>query len=468
MAKTQFSLLGKRRFLPLFLTQFLGAFNDNAFKNALVILITYIAAEKSGIDPQILVTLAAGIFILPYFILSATAGQLADKYEKSMLIRRMKLIEILLMCSAAVAFATQSVWLLMTVLFFMGMQSTFFGPLKYSILPQHLEDNELIGGNAMVSAGTFIAILLGTIVGGLLILAEMHVPLLTPLTGGAISGGVLMVSTLTIGVALLGWWASYSIPKAPASEPQLKVSWNIPRETWRIVCFAREEEDVFLSIVGISWFWLVGATFLAQFPNFAKVTLGADETVVTFFLTMFSVGIAIGSMLCDKLLKGIVSGVYAPIGALGMAVFTVALYWLSKDYVPAPEDQLMNFMSFATDSHNWPIIGCLLAVSVCGGIYVVPLYAIMQSRSPKEHRARIIAANNVMNSLFMVVSALASTAMLAGGFTVTDVFLTIGLVNVPVAFIVRRIVIIQRAKVREKIAAAREEAEANNAESGTE
>lgn len=461
MATNQFSLLNKRRFLPLFITQFLGAFNDNAFKNALVILITYITAEKAGMDPQILVTLAAGIFILPYFLLSATAGQLADKYEKSRLIRRMKLIEIVLMAAAALAFATQSVWGLMAVLFCMGMQSTFFGPLKYSILPQHLEDSELIAGNAMVSAGTFIAILLGTIVGGLLILAEMHVPLLTPLTGGHISGGVLMVSALTIGIGVLGWFASRSIPQAPASEPELRISWNMPRETWRIICFAREEEDVFLSIVGISWFWLVGATFLAQFPNFAKVTLGADETVVTFFLTMFSIGIAIGSMLCDKLLKGIVSGIYAPAGALGMALFTVGLYWLSKDYIPAPEDQLMGFLDFAQDSTNWPIIFCLLAVSVCGGIYVVPLYAIMQSRSPKEHRARIIAANNIMNSLFMVVAALASTAMLAGGFSVTDVFLTIGLVNVPVAFIVRRIVIIQRAKIREKIAAAREE-EQNN------
>lgn len=457
MAKTQFSLLGKRRFLPLFLTQFLGAFNDNAFKNALVILITYIAAEKAGMDPQILVTLAAGVFILPYFLLSATAGQFADKYEKSCLIRRMKLIEICLMVLAAVAFASQSVWVLMGVLFLMGTQSTFFGPLKYSILPQHLEDNELIGGNAMVSAGTFIAILLGTIVGGLLILAEMHVPFLTAATGGNIGGGVLLVATLTIAVGVIGWLASRSIPEAPASEPELKISWNIPRETWRIVSFAREEEDVFLAIIGISWFWLVGATFLAQFPNFAKVTLGADETVVTFFLTMFSVGIAIGSMLCDKLLKGIVSAVYAPLGALGMAVFIGALYYVSKDYIPAPEERLMNFMDFARQSENWSIIGCLLAVSVCGGVYVVPLYAIMQSRSAKEHRARIIAANNVMNSLFMVVSALASTAMLAGGFSVTDVFLAIGLVNVPVAFIVRRIVIIQRGKIREKIAAAREE-----------
>ena len=451
MAQNQLSLLNKRRFLPLFLTQFLNAFNDNAFKNSLVILITYIAADKSGVDPQILVTAAAGIFILPYFLLSATAGQVADKYERSMLIRHIKKIEILLMVAASVAFVYESVWMLMCVLFFMGVQSTFFGPLKYTVLPQHLDDNELIAGNAMVSAGTFIAILLGTIIGGLLILAEINVPLLSAWTNGQIRGGVLLVSLLTISVAILGWLASRAIPNAPASMPELKISWNIPRETWRIVNFAREKEDVFLAIIGISWFWLVGATFLAQFPNFAKVTLGADETVVTFFLTMFSVGIAIGSLLCNRLLKGIVSGVYAPIGAVGMAVFTVLLYWVSHDYTPAPQNSLMGFMDFVSDSANWSIIGCLLGVSIFGGIYVVPLYAIMQSRSPNEHRARIIAANNVMNALFMVVSALASTAMLATGMEVTTVFLSIGLVNLPVAYIVRKIVIIQRAKIREKI-----------------
>lgn len=455
MTQRQTRLLKKRHFLPLFLTQFLGAFNDNAYKNALVILITYIVAEKSGMNPQILVTLAAGIFILPYFLLSAMAGQLADKYERSMLIRRVKFVEIVLMVAAAIAFACESVWMLMTVLFLMGMQSTFFGPLKYTVLSQHLADNELIAGNAMVSAGTFLAILLGTIVGGLLILAEIDIPLLSSLFQEKISGGVLMVSALTIVVAVLGWLASRSIPLAPPSSPELKINWNIPHETWRIITFAREEEDVFLSIVGISWFWLVGATFLAQFPNFAKVTLGADETVVTFFLTMFSVGIAIGSLLCNRLLKGIVSGLYAPMGALGMAAFTILLYWFSRNYVAAPEDRLMNFIDFASDKGNWPIIGCLLTISVFGGIYVVPLYAIMQSRSHVEHRARTIAANNVMNALFMVVSALASTAMLAVGLKVTEVFLAIGIVNLPVAYIVRKIVIVQRAKIREKIYAER-------------
>lgn len=439
-------LLGKRRFLPLFITQFLGAFNDNVFKNALVILITYIAADKAGMNPQILVTMAAGVFILPYFLFSATAGQLADKYERSMLIRYVKIAEIILMSAAAIAFAFHSVWMLMAILFLMGVHSTFFGPLKYTVLPQHLHPDELLGGNAMVSAATFLAILLGTITGGLLILAEMDVPILTALTGGAISGGVLLVSLVVIAVAAAGWLASLNIPDAPAPMPELRISWNIPRETWKLVVFAREEEDVFLSIIGISWFWLVGATFLAQFPNFAKSTLGADETVVTFFLTLFSVGIGLGALLCNRLLKGVVSGIYAPLGALGMAAFTVLLYWFSRDYAASPDAPLINMVDFASNSANWPILGSLLAISVCGGIYVVPLYAIMQARSHAEHRARTIAANNVLNALFMVASALASTAMLAAGFTVTDVFLTIGVVNLPVALLVRRIVKVQRAK----------------------
>lgn len=439
-------LLGTRRFLPLFITQFLGAFNDNVFKNALVILITYIAADKAGMNPQILVTMAAGIFILPYFLFSATAGQLADKYERSMLIRYVKIAEIVLMIAAAVAFSLHSVWMLMAILFLMGVHSTFFGPLKYTVLPQHLYEDELLGGNAMVSAATFLAILLGTITGGLLILAEMDVPLLTALTGGAVSGGVLLVSLVVIAVAVAGWLACLNIPSAPASMPELRISWNIPRETWKLVVFAREEEDVFLSIIGISWFWLVGATFLAQFPNFAKATLGADETVVTFFLTLFSVGIGLGALLCNRLLKGVVSGIYAPLGAMGMAVFTVLLYWFSRGYAATSGTSLINVIDFASNSANWPIVGSLLAISICGGIYVVPLYAIMQSRSHAEHRARTIAANNVLNALFMVASALASTAMLAAGFTVTDVFLIIGMVNLPVALLVRRIVKVQRAK----------------------
>lgn len=429
MPPPQIHLLKTRLFLPLFFTQFLGAFNDNAFKNALVILITYLLAEKSDMNPQILVTLAAGIFILPYFLLSATAGQLADKYERSMLIRRVKLAEIVLMAAAAVAFASQAVELLMVLLFLMGTHSTFFGPLKYSILPQHLGENLLVAGNAMVSAGTFLAILLGTITGGLLILAK---------------NGTALVSALVVTVAVLGWLASLRIPIAPAPSPNLKISWNIPRETWRIITFAREEEDVFLSILGISWFWLVGATFLAQFPNFAKATLSADETVVTFFLTLFSVGIAIGSLLSSRLLKGRISGIYAPAGAWGMAVFSLLLYGFCHNYTPAAEGQLIDIMDFASQSKNWGIIGCLLAISIFGGIYVVPLYAIMQSHSHTEHRARTIAANNVMNALFMVASALASSAMLATGFAVIDVFLVIGMANVPVALIVRKIALITR------------------------
>lgn len=429
MNKDQFDLLTSRRFLPLFLTQFLGALNDNVFKNALVILITYVAAAKAGMEPQILVTLAAGIFILPFFILSATAGQLADKFEKSGLIRRIKLIEILLMIAASIGFYFNSVWLLMGVLFCMGAQSAFFGPLKYSILPDHLRENELIGGNALVEAGTFLAILLGTIAGGLLILAE---------------GGVGIVSIMVISVAALGWLASRHIPQALPPAPELKVNWNIAGETWRIMGYARENADVFLSIIGISWFWLVGATFLAQFPTFAKVVLGADETVVTFFLTLFSIGIGIGSMLCNKLLKSEVSATFVPFGALGMAAFTVLLYFASRQLAPGTE--MLDFAAFVASPSHWLIIAALLGVAVCGGIYIVPLYAIMQSRSNPQYRARIIAANNVMNALFMVVSAIATLGLFAAGLSVTDVFLAVGLVNLPIAWMIRWIVKHQQAK----------------------
>lgn len=431
MSKDQLALLTSRRFLPLFMTQFLGAFNDNVFKNALVILITYVAADKAGMNPQILVTLAAGIFILPFFVFSATAGQLADKHEKSRLIRVIKLVEILLMVSAAIGFYTSSVWLLMLVLFLMGAQSAFFGPLKYSILPEHLYEHELIGGNALVEAGTFLAILLGTIAGGLLILAD---------------NGVLYVSLLVFVVALAGWLSSRAIPHAAPSAPALKIHWNMAAETWRIIGFARESQDVFLAIIGISWFWLVGATFLAQFPTFAKITLGGDETVVTFFLTLFSVGIGIGSLLCNRLLKGEVSGLYVPLGAMGMAVFTIVLYFASRYLQPGADGSLLTVQGFILNPGYWWVIGALLMIAICGGIYIVPLYAIMQARSEKSHRARVVAANNVLNALFMVVSAIATLGMFSLDFTVPDVFLTVGLVNIPVALLVRRLVRKQRAK----------------------
>ena len=315
MIHNQFDLLKTRRFLPLFITQFLGAFNDNVYKNALVILITYVTAEKAGLNAQIMITLAAGIFILPFFLFSATAGQLADKYEKVFLIRIIKLVEILLMIGATIGFMMESVAFLMTVLFLMGTQSTFFGPIKYGILPEKIEQDELIGGNGLIEAGTFVSILIGTILGGLLVLTE---------------NGLLLISAMVILVAFLGWVSSFYIPEGKPALPGLKVNYNFIRETWVIVSHCRRTPEIFLSILGISWFWLVGATFLSQFPTYAKDIIGGNEQLVILFLAMFTVGVGIGSLLCNQMLKGEVEATFVPLGIIGVSLFTVDLYFASQ------------------------------------------------------------------------------------------------------------------------------------------
>ncbi|MEE8205885.1 MAG: MFS transporter, partial [Nitrospinaceae bacterium] len=418
MFHNQFDLLKTRRFLPLFVTQFLGAFNDNAFKNALVILITYVTAEKAGLNSQIMVTLAAGIFILPFFLFSATAGQLADKYEKTFLIRIIKLVEILLMIGAAAGFLMESVSFLMTVLFLMGTQSTFFGPIKYGILPEKIEEDELIGGNGLIEAGTFVSILIGTIVGGLLILTEY---------------GILLLSGMVIGVALLGWVSSFYIPQGKPASPDLKVDYNLIRETWSIVSHTRQNREIFLSILGISWFWLVGATFLAQFPTYAKDIIGGNEQLVTLFLTVFTLGVGIGSLLCNQMLKGEIEATFVPLGIAGVSLFTVDLYFASQQSFINIGEELIGAGEFLSHLTSWRILGDLFMVSVCSGIYIVPLYAIIQSRSDATYRSRTIASNNIINALFMVVSAVATVLMLTLGFNVTQVFLTMALMNAAVA-----------------------------------
>ncbi len=418
MYKSQFSLLTSRRFLPLFVTQFFGAFNDNIFKNALVILITYVAAERAGLNAQLMVTAAAGIFIFPFFLFSATAGKLADKYDKSRLIRWIKLVEIVLMTCAAIGFYLKSVAVLMIVLFLMGTQSTFFGPLKYGILPDQLSENELISGNALVEAGTFLSILIGTILGGLLILAE---------------GGVGIISAMVISVAAAGWVASFFIPPTKPAVPDLTVSPNVLRDTWEIVRHTAERRTLFLCILGISWFWLIGATFLAQFPTLCKDVIGANQEVVTLFLTLFSVGIALGSLLCNRLLKGEIHATFVPFGAVGMTLFIVDLFFATRHTLAASPGQLLGAAAFLAQPASWRIVADLLLVSVSGGLYIVPLYAMLQHHSEASHRARNIASNNVMNSLFMVVSAVGTAMMLELGFSVPQVFLVIAILNTMVA-----------------------------------
>lgn len=416
-------ILKARRFLPLFITQFLGAFNDNVFKNALVMLITYKAATETGGNAQVLVTLAAGLFILPYLLFSATAGQLADKYDRAAIARIVKLVEIGLMAVAAAGFYTNSVYLLLGVLFCMGVHSTFFGPIKYALLPQHLHENELLAGNAYVEAGTFLAILIGTISGGLLI---MH------------PEGAHLITFAIIAIAVLGYISSRYIPRAEAPSPSLRINWNFVQETWRIIQHDRKNTRVWRCIMGISWFWLVGATFLSQFPTYAKDVLHADETVVTMFLVAFSLGIGAGSLLCNMLLKGKVSSAYAPWAAFGITLFTIDLFFASANVVMAGEG-IMNVGMFLAHAANWRILLDLCGVAICGGVFVVPLYAIIQHDSEPESRARTIASNNVINALFMVAAAIGTVAMLDASFTVPEVFLTMAILNVPVAFYTMRI-----------------------------
>ena len=426
MSDRTVDLLKSRRFLPLFVTQFLGAFNDNLFKNALAVLILFrLAAEAEG-RGEMLVAIAGGLFILPFFLFSATAGQLADKIDKGRLIRVVKAAEIVVMGLAAAGLAWGRTDFLLAVLFLMGTQSTFFGPLKYGILPQHLEAKELVGGNALIEAATFLAILLGTIAGGLLILAE---------------GGTTIVSVGVVAVALAGWAASLAIPAAPATAPDLRVNWNFIGETRAILKHAAQRRDIFLSILGISWFWLVGATFILLFPPYAKEVLAGDETVVTLFLTVFSIGIGLGSIGCDRLLRGAISARTVPFGALGMAVFSIDLYFASTGLLPATGaaatgNGAIGAGTFLAQAGHWRILADLLLISVFGGLYIVPLYAIVQQRAEADHKARTIAANNVMNALFMVAGAAVAALLFAVGVAVTGIFLVIAAANVIAAWYV--------------------------------
>jgi acyl-[acyl-carrier-protein]-phospholipid O-acyltransferase/long-chain-fatty-acid--[acyl-carrier-protein] ligase len=413
MAINQLSLLKVRRFLPLFLTQFLGAFNDNVYKNALVILITYQFSTQAHLNPEILITVAAGIFILPFFLFSATAGQLADKFEKSQLIRITKIAEIGLMLLVGVSFSLHSIFLLMLILFLLGAQATFFGPMKYSILPDHLHTNELIAGNALLEAGTYLAILLGTVVGG--IFAMFH-------------AGPALVSVLVLLIAIAGFCTSLWIPKAAAAAPELKINFNFIEETWKIVNYTFKNRDLALAILGISWFWLVGATYLSQFPTYAKNVLGAESSVVTLFLMVFTVGIGVGSLLCNRLLKGKIHATYVPVAALGMTIFGIDLVIASHHGI-SHAATLMTLGQFLAHASSWRILFDLLALAICGGVYIVPLYAILQFESEPSHRSRAVASNNIMNAIFMVMAAILTSIMLMLHFSVTHVFLFMAAAN---------------------------------------
>ena len=421
MNGSQYHLLKTRRFLPLLVTVLLGAANDNVFKNALLILILFSVGREAPMEETVLVTVASAIFILPFFIFSATAGQLADKYEKSGMIRWIKFAEVLIMGAGVAALQFGDVYWLLGVLFLMGVQSAFFGPLKYSILPTLLRKDELIGGNAFVEAGTFLAILVGTIVGGLMAGWEY---------------GVNGVAAIVFGLAVIGWIFSYGIPQAPAPQPSLKVNYNIATQTFRIVDRIRKDRPVFRSILGISWFWLVGIMLLTQVPNLAKSNFNADHEVITFLMVVATVGIAIGSMLCNSLLKGEITAKYVPVAAFGMSVFLADIWFSSPDGLSSTA---VTFGMFLETSANWRVIADLLGVCICGGIFAVPLYAMMQTLSDEQERSQIVAGNNILNAVFMVAGSLLAGIILDAGYTVPDLFLTVAAANLLVVFYMQRL-----------------------------
>jgi MFS family permease len=419
---TQSDLLRSRRFLPLFITQFLGAFNDNTFKNALLVMLTFQAAQWTTLSIGILANLAAGIFILPFFLFSATAGQLADKYDKARLARLVKVLEICIMLVSGAGFWLHSLAWLMTALFMLGMHSTLFGPVKYALLPQHLKPFELLGGNALVEAGTFVAILLGTLAGGLL----------------AGQGHPAIIAAAGLVVAITGYVASRAIPPAPAPMPALKIHPNPFTETWRCIGFARENRSVFLSILGISWFWFFGALFLAQFPAYAKNVLGGDESSVTLLLATFTIGIGLGSLACEKLSTHRIELGLVPLGSIGMTVFALDLALASPAGLAHPVP--LTLTGLMEQTGTWRILADLTLIGLFGGFFIVPLYALVQMRSSEDYRARVIAANNIVNALFMVVGALLAAGLLAMGWTIPDLFLLTALANVAVALYIYSLV----------------------------
>ena len=409
-------LLFVRRFMPLFLTQFLGAFNDNFFKSALMMLITYRIGDASGVDPRILVNAAAGVFILPFFIFAPTASDLADRYDRSTLMRWVKFAEIVVMSGAAFGFWLGNAWLLMVVLFLMGAQSAFFSPAKYSILPQHLNEDELIAGNGLIQMGTYLAILTGTIAGGLMILKE---------------NGIYWVGGLAVTIAALGWFFSMFIPPTKPIDPSREVSFRIVKRTMEMFRDVYPMRKVFGSMLAISWFWLVGSVFLAQFPTYSRMILGTDESVATAFLAIFSCGIGIGSMFCDSLLKGKVTSKYVPAAAYGIAIASVLLWYVSNR-PPVPEGTpIIGAWEFFSRPENFMITACLFVIAFCGGLYIVPLYAVMQTEAG-DKVSGVIACLNITDSIFMAIAALGAGVLISWGISIPQLFLTMG----PTTFIV--------------------------------
>jgi MFS family permease len=413
-ATHQFALLTQARFGPFFWTQFCGAANDNLFKFALTVMVTY-QLQVAWLPASLAGLVIGALFILPFVLFSATSGQLAEKYDHARLMRGVKNFEIVIMGIAAIGFATHHVTVLLLCTFLMGLHSTLFGPVKFAYLPRILQSHELTGGNGMVEMGTFVAILLGNVAGGLLVaMPEI---------------GHTVVALACLLLALIGRWVSARIPSLPASLPDVAINWNPFTEAKRNLQLARTNPQVFHTLLGISWMWFFGAMFLSQFPSFAKAVLHGDAHVASLLLVLFSVGIGIGALMCETLSRGRVEIGLVPLGAMGMSLFAVDLHVASSQLAEAP---LMNIATFLSDSTHWRVMADLLLLSLSTGLYSVPMYAWVQLHSPATECGRIMAANNIINALFMIASALIAGALLSTGLTISEVLMWTGVANAAV------------------------------------
>ncbi|OTG99327.1 MFS transporter [Acinetobacter sp. ANC 4973] len=392
-------LLGTRRFLPMFVTQFFGALNDNVYKQALLLVITYGWINQQSADVSTLNNLAALLFILPYFIFSATAGQIADKYERSQLVRGIKILEIVIMLIGSAGFILGHLWLLLLALFLMGTHSTFFGPIKYAILPEILKPNELMSGNALFQSGTSMAILIGMILGGAVISMSQ--------------GNLIWISLTVVTIAILGYLSSRFVLKQNVTSPDLKIDWNFFRTSFQTLKYAKSLPIVFLILLGNSWYWFYGATYLTQIPQLTQQNLHASENVVSLLLTFFSVGIGVGSLLCRRIGGSEVNLKMVPLGATGLTVFAFYLA-ASLAFVPERTGEMLGLKDIFTQGLSYyHVMLAVTLLGISGGFYIVPLYAMMQAFSPRSHRARVVAANNILNAVFMVSSAVFSIIILS-------------------------------------------------------
>ena len=411
----QFALLGQRRFAPFFWTQFLGAANDNVFKFAFTLMITY-QLQLDWLPPSHAGLVIGALFILPYVLFSATSGQLADKHDKARLMQWVKSLEIAIMALAAWGFYATHIPTLLGCVFLMGLHSTLFGPVKYAYLPQQLSERELTGGNGMVEMGTFVAILLGQLLGGVLVD-----------TPGV---GPQHVAWACLALAVLGRATAQAIPASPSTDPGLRINWNPFTETWRNLAIAHQQLAVFRSLLGISWMWFFGAVFLANFPAFAKEVLHGSPQVASLLLAVFSIGVGVGSLLCELLSKRHVEIGLVPLGAIGMSVFAIDLYFAATGLPAAAPYSVGAFLSVPA---HWRVLADLTLLALFAGLYSVPMYALIQLRAQPTHRARIIAANNILNAVFMIASSVIAGAMLSAGLTIPQIFLAVGIANAVVA-----------------------------------